>query len=351
MDPNENPASKAIAGPRPRPKVSVYMPVYNAEEYVGRAIESILEQTLEDFEFLIVDDGSTDGSAGVIESYRDSRIRLFRQENQGCYPARNAALREARGEYLANMDADDISLPERLEKQAAFLDRHPEVVLVGTRTYECDKDDTVRLPRPDFFKADEEGGILLPTEATQRSAPFTLPSIMFSRALVDRGLQFDERFFFAGDLDFVARAALSGRVACVSDYLYVLRCQPESISSRKANLQRKILKLLAQMADRRMRGEVELGPAEVDTLCKLKEVNARIPKANVRIKQFNYHNRLATLYRVNGKFKETLSHLLKAFCEAPTVAPFNRKFMSNLVRSLLFLLHKNGKNTADKQVI
>jgi len=115
------------------PKVSVVMPVYNGAPYLGAAIDSILAQTLADFEFIIIDDGSKDDSAAVIRRYADPRIRFFQQTNQGLAATLNRGIGLASGEYIARQDQDDISLPARFEKQAAFLDAHPRCALVGTR--------------------------------------------------------------------------------------------------------------------------------------------------------------------------------------------------------------------------
>jgi glycosyltransferase involved in cell wall biosynthesis len=115
------------------PIVTVLMPVYNGERYLREAIDSILSQTFRDFEFLIINDGSTDGSVGIINSYTDSRIRLVNNEtNLGRCAAPNKGLDLAKGEYLARMDCDDISLPTRLEKQVDFLIANPDVGVCGT---------------------------------------------------------------------------------------------------------------------------------------------------------------------------------------------------------------------------
>ncbi|MBE9047647.1 glycosyltransferase [Pleurocapsales cyanobacterium LEGE 10410] len=117
-----------------KPKVSVLMCVYNGEAHLRAALESILEQTFTDFEFVIVDDGSTDSSWQMLTEYsrEDSRITLIRnQENIGLTKSLNKGLKLAEGEYIARQDADDVSFPERFEKQVAFLDRHSEVVLVS----------------------------------------------------------------------------------------------------------------------------------------------------------------------------------------------------------------------------
>jgi glycosyltransferase involved in cell wall biosynthesis len=114
------------------PKVTVLMSVYNGEEHLREAIDSILNQTYKNFEFLIIDDGSTDGSVNIIRSYLDPRIRLIKnKKNIGITRSLNKGLKLARGEYIARMDDDDIAFPERLEKQVRFLNEHVNVGLVG----------------------------------------------------------------------------------------------------------------------------------------------------------------------------------------------------------------------------
>lgn len=115
------------------PLVSVLLPVHNAERYLAQAVESILNQTLTDFELLITDDGSTDRSLQILQGYaaRDSRIRLVSRANRGLIATLNEMLDQSQAEYLARMDADDISTPDRLARQVRFLQQHPEIVCVG----------------------------------------------------------------------------------------------------------------------------------------------------------------------------------------------------------------------------
>ena len=115
-------------------KISVVIPVHNGEKYLAQAIESVLGQTFRDFELLIVDDGSTDRSAEIIRTYteRDPRVRCLSQENRGVAAAGNLGLQEARAEWVARLDADDVFLPEKLERQVAFLRRNPDAKIVGT---------------------------------------------------------------------------------------------------------------------------------------------------------------------------------------------------------------------------
>lgn len=114
------------------PQVSVILPVFNAQSYLRESIDSILAQSFEDFELIIVNDGSTDDSLGVISSYADKRIILINQENAGLPISLNRAIRLAKGQYLVRQDADDVSLPSRLKEQVAYLDAHPQCALLGT---------------------------------------------------------------------------------------------------------------------------------------------------------------------------------------------------------------------------
>lgn len=114
-------------------KISVIMPAYNAEKYIGDAIESILNQTYTDFEFIIVNDFSEDGTENIILSYDDERIVYLKNEyNMGISKTLNRAIKIAKGDYIARMDADDISLPERFEKQISYMEKNKNIGILGT---------------------------------------------------------------------------------------------------------------------------------------------------------------------------------------------------------------------------
>lgn len=120
---------------RKKPLISVVMSVYNDEEYIKEALDSLLAQTLDDFEVIIVDDCSSDRTAEVIEGYREERFRLIRNErNMGLTCNLNRAVAEASGEYIARMDGDDICLPERFEKQVGYLKENRNLMLISCRT-------------------------------------------------------------------------------------------------------------------------------------------------------------------------------------------------------------------------
>lgn len=130
-----------MTGAPATPAITVAMSVYNAAPFLGPAIESILAQTLGDFEFLIVNDGSSDGSAEIVDSYaaRDSRIRPIHQENRGLVASLNRMIAEARAPLIARMDGDDISKPERFARQVAFLQANPDFGVVGSLTVNIDE--------------------------------------------------------------------------------------------------------------------------------------------------------------------------------------------------------------------
>lgn len=115
------------------PRVSVLMTVYNGMPYLPSAVDAVLAQTYQDFEFVIVNDGSTDDSPEYLESIEDPRFKIVHRENGGTAAAANEGLTHCTGEYVARVDDDDLQLPTRFEKQVAYLDEHPEVGLVGTQ--------------------------------------------------------------------------------------------------------------------------------------------------------------------------------------------------------------------------
>lgn len=130
-------------------KVSVIIPVYNAEQYLRQCLDSVVNQTLEDIEIICVDDGSTDSSVAILKEYaaRDSRVRLIREKNRGAGAARNQGLREANGDYLSFLDADDFFEPQMLEKAVAQAEAYDaQIVVFDSDQYHMDKRQFVRVP-------------------------------------------------------------------------------------------------------------------------------------------------------------------------------------------------------------
>lgn len=196
------------------------MPVYNAERYVSEAIESILNQTDRDFEFVIIDDGSTDRSRQILQDYaaRDPRIRLTSRPNTGYLRALNEGLDYCQGEYVARMDADDVALAERFERQIAFLDAHPECLMVGCAMLRIDEDGDLLCEEhlPETHEA-IEARLLAAVGAVGH------PAAMIRRqSLVDVGGYRDE-YYGAEDHDLWLRLAERGKLANLSEAL--LKCR------------------------------------------------------------------------------------------------------------------------------
>lgn len=199
------------------PRVSVHMPVYNAGRFLEPAVESIRAQTFTDFEFIIIDDGSTDSSGALLERIAadDRRIRLLRRENWGITRTRNQALALAVGEFFAVMDADDVALPERFARQVAYFDRHPECVALGTRVLLIDAEGA---PIREMSEATTHEEIDAQHLAGLGGAITHPASMMRREALVAVG-GYREQFQTAEDLDVFLRLAEVGRVANLPDVL------------------------------------------------------------------------------------------------------------------------------------
>jgi glycosyltransferase involved in cell wall biosynthesis len=174
------------------PKVTILMPVYNGEKYLKEAIDSIISQTFSDFEFLIIDDGSTDSSLELIKSYDDQRIRLYVNDgNKGVVAALNRGIDLAKGKYIARMDCDDISMPGRLEKQVYFLDKNLKVGVCGTSAVFIDENGK------ELGAYDKESGDSLALEIWKPS-PIIHPSAMIRVSSLGQ-LRYKEEFIHAED--------------------------------------------------------------------------------------------------------------------------------------------------------
>ena len=214
------------------------MSVYNGERFLDSAIESVLSQTFGDFEFLILDDGSTDGSRAIIESHaaRDGRIRPIIRENRGLVASLNQLLGEARGALVARMDADDICTPMRFERQIAFLAGHPDHGVVGSWCDDIDElggpwqnaGQSARHPvtHDEFLRAIETGLPLL-----------CHPAVMYRRDLVRSVGGYHAAFRHCEDLDLWLRLATRTRIANIPEELIQYRHYEDQVSSRHATEQ------------------------------------------------------------------------------------------------------------------
>ncbi len=206
-------------------KISVVMSVYNGEKYLREAIESILTQTFTDFEFLIVNDSSTDGSSEIIRSYQDERIRVINNEqNIGLTKSLNKAVRQARGQYIARQDADDISLTNRLEEQIKYFDQHPEVALLGTSIYRINSNGKI---------LGKTLAIANPGKSLFKQNQFNHGSTMLRSGVVRELGGYNELFKYCQDYEFWLRIAKYYEVRNLPQLLYKLRFHNEAIRFKK----------------------------------------------------------------------------------------------------------------------
>jgi glycosyltransferase involved in cell wall biosynthesis len=203
------------------------MSVYNGERFLNNAIDSILNQTFSDFEFIIIDDASTDRTAEILKTYSDPRIRIMKNnQNQGLTKSMNKELTLARGIYIARMDADDISLPNRLATQLRFLDNNPEFALIGSSAYLIDENNiTIGTQR-------EICNITFSDLLSQNH--FIHGSIMMRKSVLDNVGGYNERLPYAQDYDLWLRISKKHKVGNMLQRLYRLRRHKAAIKYQKA---------------------------------------------------------------------------------------------------------------------
>ena len=188
------------------PTVTVLMPVYNGARFLRESIESILNQTFNDFECLIIDDASTDTSREIIRSFTDPRIKLIENANHcGLVKTLNRGLALAKGEYIARQDQDDISYPARLEKQVTFLNSHPQIVLLGTNIHNIDENGK---------KSISYGYSIVSTPAAIHwqiifDNPFVHSSVMFRTEIIRNLGGYNDHFNACEDFDLFSRVCSS----------------------------------------------------------------------------------------------------------------------------------------------
>lgn len=211
-------------------KVSVLMPTYNAEKYLSEAVESILNQTFSDFELIVIDDASKDKTCSILESYHDSRIKILQGPCRGIAAALNLGLDNAKGEYVARMDADDISLPRRFEKQVKFLDIHPEIGLCSTLAMMFTKDGDYQLFGTKHL---EHMGLIDQLYDTV----VCHPTVMFRRELFNHyGLRYNESFKVAEDQELWTRALRVTKFYGIQEMLLRYRLHNNNASQITASM-------------------------------------------------------------------------------------------------------------------
>ena len=231
------------------PRVSVLMSVYNGAPYLELAVQSILSQTYDDFEFIIVNDGSTDDTDEILDRFSDPRIvRIYNSSNIGLTCSLNIALRQASGEFIARQDSDDISMPEKLSMQIAFLESHSEYSLVGCASIRIDCNgkylQTVVPPSSDLEIC----------KKLFQLNPLVHGAVVARKIFIDMVGGYREHFVTSQDYDLWMRLSEIGFLSNLPDPLYKRRMHSQSIGSRERRFQIKFSLDVVQMATERLYG-------------------------------------------------------------------------------------------------
>ncbi len=246
------------------PRLTILMSCYNASRYLREAVESILNQTYRDFEFLVVNDGSKDDTLEIIESYarQDNRIVVIDKANTGLADSLNVGLAAAKGQWIARQDADDISLPDRLARQIAFLDRHPSVILLGTG---CTLIDERATPGRDVQFPTGHDAIV--RQMTSGGSPFPHASAIFRKQSAAAVKGYNSRFVRSQDVDLWLRLSQRGQMACLPEVLVKLRKHGDNISTHNSGPTQMIMGMAARTCHLlRMRGVPDPSQDSDDTV-------------------------------------------------------------------------------------
>lgn len=222
------------------PKISVVMPVYNGEKYLEESITSVLNQTYANFEFIIINDASTDNSLKIIKSFRDKRIKLVNsKKNLGVAKSLNTGLKLAFGEYIARFDADDICYNKRLEKQKKFLDKNTEYVLVGSAA-EIISDSGEYIGDTSSFNEDDIKRTIFLKNCLIH------PSVMFRKDKVLEAGGYKDFFDGAEDYELWFRLLNRGKFFVIEEKLIKKRIHPMVVTKRK-HIKVELLALLVRV--------------------------------------------------------------------------------------------------------
>ncbi|HSA05956.1 MAG TPA: glycosyltransferase [Candidatus Gastranaerophilales bacterium] len=209
--------------------ISIIIPAYNAENYIKNAINSVLNQTYQNFEIIIINDGSTDNTENVIKQFDDTRIKYFYQENQGVSSARNKGIELSQGEYIAFLDADDLWLPEKLQLQLDFLKKNPEISLVYSNLELIEESTGIKFIKTyDNFK--NQKTLIKTLVLTPFNSPIPCSILLKKDVLLKAGL-FDSNLSFGEDLELCIRIALISNLYCIQKPLAIM-IRPKNSATR-----------------------------------------------------------------------------------------------------------------------
>ncbi|WP_131538478.1 glycosyltransferase family 2 protein [Pedobacter nototheniae] len=300
--------------------LTVLMPVHNGEKYLKETINSILNQTLTKFEFLIINDGSIDRSEEIINSFTDPRITYIKNEqNKGIVATLNIGLELSRGKYIARIDADDIALPTRLEKQMDYMQSNPSCKMCGSQAIAINEngEKMYKLRRP-FFSEEIKVNHLFRNS-------FIHPSVMFDSKIA-KEFKYDIEYQYAEDYYLFSQIALNYEVANLNENLLLYRIHAENITSKK---------------------RVEMNQSEMKTINYLLSnlFGEKVPEANILI-----HHSFLTRNFDNIDMHKIEMHLLKIKNSNQKKQSYNNTLLEIMLQKewFNFLFFSKEKNQLSK---
>lgn len=299
------------------PLISVVMSVYNGEAYLDLAIDSILAQSYENFEFIIVNDGSNDGSLNIINSYakKDKRIFVLDQNNCGLTKSLNNALFLTKGKYVARQDADDISSFDRFEKQVEFLEREKDFALVGCLRYDMDENGKTILAYKQPTTDSEIRKTLF------GSNPFVHGSLMIRQKVISEVGFYNDKLKYAQDYDIILKIAENHKVHILPYYLYNLRIITSSITRTKFIEQDRYKKLIIKMSElRRNSQEEDLQKLYVDIV--EKKIGYFENYYLFRMKNAKWNRDYGKQYFFRYDYSKARNYFIKSLKTQPTIETF-----------------------------
>lgn len=270
------------------------MPVYNTGTYVEAAVRSILVQTLRDFELIIIDDGSTDGAGEQLQQLaaQDPRIRLTCRPNTGYTRALQEALTYARAPLIARMDSDDLSHPQRLEKQLAFLDAHPDIAVVGTAWNLLRPNNTRHPPSDNDIATFRAGPDAVATRLAQGHNIIAHPSVVFRRAAFDAAGGYEPAYEPAEDFECWLRMSRTQRLAVLPEILIDYRHHPASVCATR-------------------------GRESADAVTRALQAHWQSGHRPPGAARAAVHRHLALMHRSVGAYAPAAAHAMRALAAAP----------------------------------
>ncbi len=285
------------------PLVSVVMSVYNGERYLRESVDSILIQTFNDFEFIIINDGSTDSTSAILDTYKDNRIILLNQKNAGLTKSLNKGISIAKGKYIARQDADDISKPERFEKEVSFMEENPHVGLLSCWFEFIDETGQVRRQA----RLPVEDGLL--RERLIEINQFSHPGAMIRKEILTHTGLYREYFKYAQDYDLWLRISEKSEISNLPDFLVQYRESAAAISSKLILLQSRYAGVAREMAlQRRSRGMDDIQREGSPKLTATKDLSTQL-----KSKLVNFYESSRNQSLTDRKYLQYIKHTISYY--------------------------------------